>query len=338
MNQTVPDPHPASPAAAVPSAVLCDASDWGVLAFDGADAGAFLQGQLSSDVARLVAGTGQWTSYSSPKGRMLASGYLWRTPAGDGYRLALSADIAGPTRRRIAMFVLRSRVAVADLAPTHVRIGVGGPEACQAAGRALGVELRAGFVARVDDADVVALPDGRVLVVSPVESAGRLRERLAAVTTPGDGQAWRRFAVDAGVALVRAETVEAMLPQSANLDVLGGVALNRAKGCFPGQEIIKRTQALGHLKERLYAFRAAVAAIPVGTRIYGATFGDQASGTVVESAADGAGSRLLAVVQIRAAQNDALHLGAPDGPTLDPQPLPYALAPEGGRPSANGQP
>ena len=53
----------------------------GLIEVSGDDAIAFLHGQLSSDVQALAPGQGQYWSYNSPKGRMLANGVLWR-PAG----------------------------------------------------------------------------------------------------------------------------------------------------------------------------------------------------------------------------------------------------------------
>jgi folate-binding protein YgfZ len=257
---------------------------------------------------------------------MAANGFLWRTPAGDGFRLALSSDIAEAARKRLAMFVLRSKVAIRDLTPTCARIGIGGPRARPAAAEALGALPAAGTVASANGADVVALPDGRVFVLVPQDIAAAIRDRLAATTIPGEAAAWRRFAVQAGTPLVRAATQDQLLPQAVNLDALGAVVLNPEKGCFPGQEIIKRMQALGQLKERLYAYGAAARAPDLGTRLFGATFADQPCGIVVESAdVPEGGSVLLAVVQIRAAESDVLRLGAPDGPALSARPLPYEV-------------
>ena len=74
----------------------------------GADAQSFLQSQLSSVVGALGAGAAQWSTYSSPKGRMLATPLLWRIAGREGYRAALAGDLADAIRKRLAMFVLRS--------------------------------------------------------------------------------------------------------------------------------------------------------------------------------------------------------------------------------------
>ena len=118
-------PMPESPSPSVPGnsaallaardgAILCDLAPAAVLAIEGADAASFLHGQLSSDVAGLDHDACQYTSYNSPSGRMLANFVLWRAgpdPA-DGFRALLPGDIAAAVRKRLAMFVLRSKVIV----------------------------------------------------------------------------------------------------------------------------------------------------------------------------------------------------------------------------------
>ncbi len=124
--------------------------------------------------------------------------------------------------------------------------------------------------------------------------------------------------------MITAATQDQFVAQATNWDALGG--LNFRKGCFTGQEIVARTQHLGRLKERLFAFRAGIEPPAPGTRLYGAAFGDQASGTVVNSAPDpDGGSRFLAVAQIEAANAGAMAVGAPDGPQAQREPLPYDL-------------
>src|SRR5512136_3001844 len=98
--------------AACDDAVVCDLAPFAVLAVTGADATAFLNGQLSNDVAALAIDACQYTSLNSPAGRMLANFVLWRA-AGDaapGYRALLPGDLAEAVRGRLAKYVLRSKV------------------------------------------------------------------------------------------------------------------------------------------------------------------------------------------------------------------------------------
>jgi folate-binding protein YgfZ len=124
--------------------------------------------------------------------------------------------------------------------------------------------------------------------------------------------------------MVTSATQELFVAQTANWDAIGGIDFR--KGCYTGQEIVARMQYLGRLKERTYVFASDAAPPAPGTRLYGATFGDQASGTVVNSApAPGGGSVFLAVVQIAAAEAGTMSIGAPQGPQAVRGELPYAL-------------
>lgn len=288
----------------------------------GADAGPFLQGQLSSDVAALGAGAAQWSTYSSPKGRMLATPLLWRVAGREGYRVALAADVAEAIRKRLAMFVLRSKVTLT--ASPLAAIGIGGPLARAAVRQALGVDVAPGAAAAISAGDVAGLPDGRLLVAAAPDAADAIVAALAAHATPADESAWRWLGIRAGVAEVRRATQELHVAQTANWEVVGGVSFT--KGCFPGQEIVARVQHLGILKERAHPFHVAAPPPDAATRLFRATSAGESSGSVVDAVAlPGGGSELLAVVQLSALEHDDLRLGAPDGPPLARLPLPYAL-------------
>jgi hypothetical protein len=108
-----------------------------------------------------------------------------------------------------------------------------------------------------------------------------------------------------------------------NLERLGAVDFK--KGCYPGQEIVARTQYRGVLKRRMVRARIAAAAAP-GNDLYAADLTGQASGTVVNAApAPEGGTELLAVVQISSVEGASpIRLGAADGPQLELLPLPTA--------------
>jgi len=325
MKPAAQPPATASPPTQPDAATICAlAPDAGVLAFDGADAAAFLHGQLSSDVAGMVPGAAGWTSYNSPKGRMLGTLLLWRAGA-DSFRAFVAADLAALLARRLAMFVLRAKVKVADLTGDGQTVGVGGAGAADAVRTVLGVAPEPGQGAHAGDAFVVAAPDGRYFVHAPAARAGAIAAALATHAVPVSVDAWHRLGIRAGVPAVTRATQDLFVPQTANWDLVGGV--NFRKGCYPGQEIVARMQYLGRLKERLFAFHVDAPPPAPATPVYSPVFGEQACGTVVNAASspDG-GSDLLAVVQWAAADAEgALRLGTPDGPPLSARALPYAV-------------
>ncbi len=309
--------------AARDGAVACDLESLAVLAIDGSDAPAFLQGQLSNDVDALADDRCQLTSHNSPKGRMLANFVLWREP-GAGFRALLPAELATAAGKRLSMYVLRSKVSLRDASPDSVRIGVGGPGAGAAVRAALDVSPDTFGVARENGATVLGLPGPRYCVIAPIDRAVEIRNALLAHASAAPFAAWQWLTIRAGVPVVTSATQDLFVAQAANLDVLGGVDFR--KGCYTGQEIIARMQYLGRLKERLFAFHAPVDGVAAGARLYSSAFPGQPCGTVVNAApAPDGGSDLTAVLQLAAAESGDVRLGAADGPQLRPLPLPYAL-------------
>jgi tRNA-modifying protein YgfZ len=338
----MPTPPPATPSSPVPAsaprdrsaeyraasagAVVCALDDVAILAIGGADAAAFLHGQLSSDVKGLAPGACQYTSYNSPKGRMLSNLLLCRAEdeADAGFLALLPADVAGGVRRRLAMYVLRSRVTLADVTADLACYGVGGPAAGEAMRAALEAAPEPFAVARSGDATVLGLPGPRFVVLAPRSAKDAVHALLERHARPAAPEVWQWLTIRAGVPIITAATQEQFVAQATNWDVLGGV--NFRKGCYTGQEIIARTQYLGRLKERLFAFHADAPAVAAGTRLFSPLFEAQPCGTVVNAApGPGDGCDLLAVVQVAAAESGDVRLGTPDGPPLAPVPLPYAV-------------
>jgi len=320
----LPETASALPGHAAADAILCPVTDLALAGVAGPDASAFLQGQLSSDVGALAVGAAQWSSYNSPKGRVLATVLLWREGE-DAYRLLLAADLAEATIRRLRMFVLRAKVTL-DLAAATPLHGLAGAGAA-AVLRSVAADVPpAGGTAPVAGGTLLATPDGRFLLLGAGAAA------LPAALTRGDAEEWRYRRIVAGVPLVTAATADQFVPQTINWDVLGGISFR--KGCYPGQEIVARTHYLGRLKERLHAYRAPHGDCLPGTRLYSPAFGEQACGTVVNAARHPAGGQaLLAVIQSAAAAGP-VRSGAPDGAELEALALPYAIpdpAPPRGR-------
>lgn len=330
MVDHVPDPvsAPVAKPAALSAPVVCAHVGSGVLEVTGDDALAFLQGQLSSDVQALAAGSGQYWSYNSPRGRMLANGVLWRPLSGPAGRVivVLASDLTESIRRRLAMFVLRAKVVIQDVRDRYTLLGVAGAGGAAAARDALGVTVAPLTAVPFNgDASALALPDGRIVVACPAVHAPIIHAALARHAATANAETWRWIAIAAGVPKITAATSDLFVPQAVNWDVLGGI--NFQKGCYPGQEIIARTQYLGRLKERLFAFRTEAEDVAPAARLYSAAYGnEQPCGTVVNAAPDPTGgSALLAVAQQTAVDADDLRLGAPDGPRLVQQALPYAV-------------
>ena len=302
-------------------AVLVDLSHNALLSVTGDDATAFLHAQFTNDVQSLPEGAAQWNGWCSPKGRLLATFLLLRRA--EGFVLMLPADIAPAFAKRLAMFVLRSKVKIADTSDSLVRLAFAGKTAGVIVAREFGFTPDPMRSVEKDGARCVALDGERFVILVAADKAPTLWEKLAENAAPAGPDAWAWSLVHAGVPVVTAPTQEAFVPQMANFDVVGGVSFR--KGCYPGQEIVARTQYRGILKRRMAIAHLAGDARPAaGDSVYSATFGDQAAGTIVNVApAPGGGFDALVVAQLESLGGGELHWRSPDGPRLEVRARPY---------------
>jgi len=321
--------------AARDAAVVCDLDPLRVVAVTGADAAAFLNGQLSIDTIGLSQAACRYACFNSPKGRMLANFVVWREPSSDArFLLLLPGDIAAAVANRLSMYVLRSKVTIVDATDASARFGIGGPEATRVASAMWGAHPAPFELRTFGPLAVLGLPGPRFVVVAPAAEAERTRSELARRAPLAPFGVWRWLTIRAGVPMITSATQDLFVAQTANWDILRGIDFQ--KGCYTGQEVIARTHYLGRIKERAFIFHAAIEGIHPGERLYSAAFGDQPCGTVVDAAvAPEGGSDLIAVLQLAAAERGDPHLRTPDGPALTSLALPYAIpapaAPRGRR-------
>ncbi len=292
----------------------------------GPDSAVFLHNLVSNEVKKLEADAAEWNSFNSPKGRMIASFLMWPEP--EGHALMVSADILPAFLKKFSMYVLRSKVKLSDASTDIALIGVTGPAAA-AAVQAAGAELPPAAMKQTVLAAglrCIRLGENRFVLAVPADSAPAAYDAvLAAGAVRAGTAAWQLTMIRAGLPLITAPTQEEFVAQMLNYELIGGV--NFHKGCYPGQEIVARTQYLGKLKKRTYrvAVPAGVDAQP-GMDLYAPDFGEQSAGKLVNvaPAADG-GSEALAVIQSSSAEAGELHLGGLDGARLRVLDLPYAL-------------
>ena len=288
--------------AAASAGVVADLSHPGVLHFTGADAEAFLQGQLSCDVKGIDASRATLGAYCTPKGRMLADFFLLRYEG--GFAMLLARALVAPIQKRLRMFVLRSKVEVADRSDALVALGIAG--------------------AATMPENAFHLPGDRFLLLLSVERAMASWPTLASTLKPVGSPAWRWLDIRAGIPLIEPATQDQLVPQMANLELIGGVSFS--KGCYPGQEIVARSQYLGKVKRRMFRARIAAGTPKAGDALYSDDLGAQASGLVVNVARAPDGEyELLAVTHVESHDKSTVRLGAPDGPALRFEPLPYEV-------------
>ena len=302
----------------IPIGGACRLAHRGVIRASGADAASFLQGQLANDVARLDANEARLAGFCSAKGRLQASFVVWR-PDRDEFLLACAANILAPTLKRLSMFVLRAKCKLSDASDEVALFGVAGPTAAATVGDGAVWQVRSH-----GGSSAIRLPDAagarRGLVAVPPGTQTDLSASPA--LTP---EAWNWLEVESGIVTIDAATVDRFVPQMINFELVGGVDFQ--KGCYPGQEVVARSQYRGTTKRRTFLFDCEVVPAPAQD-VFAAAGTQEPVGTVAAAAAHPqrpGGSALVEVRLAALADGHELRLGAADGPVLHRRELPYVV-------------
>jgi folate-binding protein YgfZ len=302
-----------------PTSFLVPLTDQGLIRASGADAASFLHNLLTNDIEHISAGSARHAGLCTAKGRLIASFLIWRE--GEDFLLQLSADILPAILKKLSMYVLRSKVKLTDLTNERVLIGVCGPQAAAI----VGCDIAPMSTTNIEGGTVVRLDEQRFILSIQSDVSANTLAKLSTEAKVSDLAAWHLGEIAAGIPRIVAATQEAFVPQMVNYEVaaVGGVSFQ--KGCYPGQEIVARTQYLGKIKRRMY--RAQIDAdFPAGTDVFTSESGDQHCGAIVLTAPSPAGGyESLLVVQSSGAEAGEVHVGSPTGPRLKMLPLPYAI-------------
>jgi folate-binding protein YgfZ len=308
---------------------------WGLILVEGPDAAALLQSQLSnsvlslkrtmpgdiahgSDAVRLI-------GYCSPKGRLLSSAWLGLFPesldSNDRFALFVSKDIAASTAKRLSMYVLRSKVKVVDASDDWE---VFGAYQTQNAGQSSNLPK---------DTLSLRMPD--VLIQNQSFQRTLIAQKKVGVTLTTVDKAsldqWNSLEVMSAIPRIVLATQEQFVPQMINFESVAGVDFK--KGCYPGQEIVARSQYRGAVKRRLQLVHVdssttALELSKPGVELFQEGDASQPCGMVVLAASN---SENLARIDLQveckldALEIGAIHLGASDGPVLMIDSLPYPL-------------
>ncbi|MCU6433387.1 folate-binding protein [Undibacterium sp. Jales W-56] len=316
--------------AALQSGFVAALTDQALLLATGEDAPTFLHNQLTNDVEHLESDQARLACYCSPKGRMIASILYWKT--GEGIVLQLHHSIKAAIHKRLQMFILRAKAKLLDISLDQVVLGIGGAAAAGVLSRwfpALPQQTYAkidnqfGSLIRVSDASTSARYQWITTNAIAQDIWPILSKELSAV----DASAWRLTEIQAGIPQIVDKTQDQFVPQMVNFELIGGV--NFKKGCYPGQEIVARSQYLGKLKRRMALARIAHQGdqpIAPGTEVFTAEEAGQPCGMIVNAELVEAG-QCLCLVEIKVADQEAgtIHLASAAGPVLVFLALPYPV-------------
>lgn len=243
-------------AAARSTAALFRLEDRSVLDVSGADRIAFLQGQLTNDVAVLDARSSCQALALTREGRIVAD--LRVVARTESLWLESDARLAAAAIERLEKYVVADDVAIADASDRFARFAIEGPRAQSIVATATGtsISLAPDQVADLGfgDASVVAvawsLTGGLGLqIFAPRAIAEPLWQALlasgrAAGGTEGEAADLETLRIEAGVPRAGAEIGTDTLPAELHLV---DRAVSFTKGCFTGQEVVTRMQSRGRV-------------------------------------------------------------------------------------------
>ncbi len=261
-----------------------------VLAVRGEDAGSFLQGLISNDIAKATPARAIFAALLTAQGKYLFDFLIAATEA--GWLIETEADRLPDLLRRLTMYRLRAKVELDDQSAAYRSYALPGalaagfelaaePGACRAFGggllfvdpRLAALGLRAILPAAAGDAPL------RAAGLAPAERPAYDRLRLALGVPEGSGD----------LAVERATLLES------GFEELHGVDFQ--KGCFVGQELTARMKYRGLVKKRLLPVRFDGPAPAPGTII---RRGAKEAGEI-RSSLPGQGLALLRLEQLQAA-------------------------------------
>jgi folate-binding protein YgfZ len=314
-------------------------NDWSCISVIGPDAVDFLQNQLTNSVKSIVNTPAasialphqqnRFAGYCSAKGRLMANFWIMRqdTPVNNesnesqpAFYLFISKDLAASLAKRLSMFVLRSKVKVLDLTESMTVYGYATESNASTEEFKKMTSMVGVLTAELTAVNINQVQTKRYLMAAPKNQV------------MGDGhdealQAWNWLEIQSAIPRITQATFEQFVPQMINMESLKGIDFQ--KGCYPGQEVVARSQYRGTIKRRLQvAHINHQANILPGTEIFHSDDPSQPCGMVVLAAPHPLVPDRVDVqveCKLEALQTGSVHLGSATGPALSFSALPYPL-------------
>ncbi|MDO4795666.1 MAG: folate-binding protein [Brachymonas sp.] len=350
-------------------------SNWGLVRVRGADATSFLHKQLTQDVNRMGPKDARLAAWCNAKGRMLASFVLLREQGAQdaadepSYLLLCRRDVMAGFMQKLKMYVLRSKVVIEDASASMSVYGLLG-DAALAAWQAHGQQPPAApwqCLSVQENAQRRYLLSLYPATVDAATLESTSLPRTVCLQMPGlpapDGPAlplwqWEWSEAASGVPGIEQACSGLFVPQMINFESVGGV--NFQKGCYPGQEVVARSQFRGAIKRRGQIAAAQATGLAAGDEVWFCPLasGDSSSpaqsagatiegantppeaepcGTLVQvaqtaPASDASTAHSLVFASLQNSSVEAalasqgqLRVGHAQGPVLQLHPLPYPL-------------
>ncbi|MDQ6809111.1 MAG: hypothetical protein M3Z64_06755 [Verrucomicrobiota bacterium] len=231
-----------------------DLSSRAKLLVGGSDRQRYLNGQLTNDIRKASGDIAIYAAILNAKGRVNADVFV--TAAGDDFLLDAEAELREAIAARLERYIIADDVKIEDVTTHFALFHVIAAEA----------PLVTSAV-RVTRANRLGA-DGYDIWVLAADRERALQELKSAVTLLCADEA-ERLRIERGVPRWGRELTEEIIPVEANLEA---AALDYAKGCYIGQEVISRMKMSGQTNKRLAGLISVNAEpLALGSRLFSMT-------------------------------------------------------------------
>jgi folate-binding protein YgfZ len=250
------------------SAGVLDLSFRSRLCLTGADRVRFLHGQVTNDIKVLGPGEGCYAALVTSKGRMQSDLNIYGLQ--DELLLDFEPGLSESVSQRLEKFIVADDVTVVDVAPIYGLLSVQGPKAAAVVhGLKFFAQLPEkpfqfqkcadGTLGELYLMNQPRLGMSGFDVFVPAAGLGAVADKLVAAARALGGRAcaWQALEMarmEAGIPRFGVDMDENNFPQECGIEAR---AVNYAKGCYIGQEVLNRIHTQGHVNRQLRGFRLA---------------------------------------------------------------------------------
>ncbi|UIL53191.1 MULTISPECIES: tRNA-modifying protein YgfZ [Pantoea] len=302
---------------------------WALVSVFGPDSTAYLQGQLTLDVAALDAAHHLPAAHCDAKGKMWSNLRLFHR--GEGYAYLVRRELRDTQLSELKKYAVFSKVTLAA-DDEAVLLGVAGFQA-RAALANLFEQLPDSETPVVQQGETTLLwfahPAERFLIVTSLAQAESLQQKLADDAEFNDSQQWLALEIEAGIPVIDPATSVQFIPQATNLQALDAISFK--KGCYTGQEMVARAKYRGANKRALYWLAGQASHLPAANAALELRMGERwrRTGSVLTAVQLDDGVSWVQVVMNNDLEPESvLRVEGDEGGHLTIQPLPYSLQEE----------
>lgn len=235
---------------------LVDVSDRGKLDVRGDDRLTFLQSMVSNDVLKLDERSGCYSTFLTPRGRMIADFFIYRLT--EAVLLDMEGSLAEKTAAELDRFIVMDEVEILNVSDVWGHLRLFGPESQRLLSQKLKMELpledlrmapvqmgeHVGWVIRSNELDATGYE-----LLSPKSLVEELKAELLAEGSiyEVEPDLLQVLRIEAGRPLFGVDMGEDNYPVEARLKN----AISYTKGCYVGQEVVSKATYVGGVSRYL---------------------------------------------------------------------------------------